>query len=652
MRRGLTILLFILSCNLFATNYYVDNTGTGDTLATIAEVNTLTLAGDDTVFFKKGCEWEEKLVVPNSGTKGHYIVFTNYGTESTNPEIIGSTTAVIWTETGTANVWQSATSVTDPFAGSSGNIFFLAVADTIIGDHKVYSAGYTNLVNEYDWTWNSNTLYVYAATDPDDRYVDVEASQLDYGIALNSKNYIEINAVDIYFQRISGVYNTSNTVLTGLTVRNCNIAYSGSPDGFGYGIHVICNNGLFEYNEIWEHGRRGISLYNYTSSDIDTIIVQNNIFHNGYHVTGVDLAPGSTTGSTGDISEVIIRNNLFYDEENVDVSGTAMISIYGAGTDTGISHDIYIYNNVLKYIAGYGIFLWRKPDDIFIYNNTFYGINKIQTSGGAFVYINKNEDDDTKIYVKNNIFYLDAVYATNTSASVYYLVGSAEFDHFTSDYNLYYNTDALARLYIHYNPTVYYRTSQWADWKTASGWDANSPTPADPSFTDDPTDLTLAEGSPAIGAGIGVGLVTDFAGSVWKDEPSIGAYEYDSELPTPTDLAELTTNPITTYNAFKATITYEITSNGGGTITERGVVYSTSANPTTSSSKVSGTGDVGSYTSYITNLSGGTTYHVRAYAINESGTSYGSDQNFTTPEMGAITSGGSIRLNGQTIIWR
>jgi len=68
----------------------------------------------------------------------------------------------------------------------------------------------------------------------------------------------------------------------------------------------------------------------------------------------------------------------------------------------------------------------------------------------------------------------------------------------------------------------------------------------------------------------------------------------------------------------------------GASITARGVCWSTSANPTTADSKTSdGTGD-GSFTSEITGLSPGKTYHVRAYATNSLGTSYGEDISFTT----------------------
>lgn len=65
-----------------AKTYYVDNTratNNDDTLATIAEVNALTLNPADQVLFKRGVEWREQLTVPNSGAEGYPIVFSDYG---------------------------------------------------------------------------------------------------------------------------------------------------------------------------------------------------------------------------------------------------------------------------------------------------------------------------------------------------------------------------------------------------------------------------------------------------------------------------------------------------------------------------------------------------------------------------------------------
>ncbi len=77
-----------------------------------------------------------------------------------------------------------------------------------------------------------------------------------------------------------------------------------------------------------------------------------------------------------------------------------------------------------------------------------------------------------------------------------------------------------------------------------------------------------------------------------------------------------------------------VTSNGGASVTTRGVCWSTTANPTISSSKTTDGTGTGTFTSSITGLTGGTTYHYRAYATNSAGTSYGSDLTFTTTAAG------------------
>jgi len=75
-----------------------------------------------------------------------------------------------------------------------------------------------------------------------------------------------------------------------------------------------------------------------------------------------------------------------------------------------------------------------------------------------------------------------------------------------------------------------------------------------------------------------------------------------------------------------------ITSDGGATITERGVCWSSGQTPTIANSKTSDGTGVGSFTSNITGLTIGATYYVRAYATNSAGTGYGSAMSFTTQQ--------------------
>lgn len=98
-----------------------------------------------------------------------------------------------------------------------------------------------------------------------------------------------------------------------------------------------------------------------------------------------------------------------------------------------------------------------------------------------------------------------------------------------------------------------------------------------------------------------------------------------------------TTSPVTDVTRTTATAGGEITSDGGSDIITRGVCWSLTANPTTSDPKTSVALGTGSYTSSLTDLQPGTTYHVRAYAINGVGTGYGADVTFLTLPVGYAT---------------
>ena len=73
-----------------------------------------------------------------------------------------------------------------------------------------------------------------------------------------------------------------------------------------------------------------------------------------------------------------------------------------------------------------------------------------------------------------------------------------------------------------------------------------------------------------------------------------------------------------------------VTSDGGASVTAKGVCWSTASNPITGDSHTSDGPGTGSFISSIIGLSPGTTYHVRAYATNSVGTGYGSDVSFKT----------------------
>jgi outer membrane protein OmpA-like peptidoglycan-associated protein len=84
------------------------------------------------------------------------------------------------------------------------------------------------------------------------------------------------------------------------------------------------------------------------------------------------------------------------------------------------------------------------------------------------------------------------------------------------------------------------------------------------------------------------------------------------------------------------TVAGNVTSENGSAVNERGIVYGTSANPTTSDTKItSGTG-TGTYSITTPTLSAGT-YFARAYAINSTGTTYGAEVTHSITQAPTLT---------------
>jgi len=93
----------------------------------------------------------------------------------------------------------------------------------------------------------------------------------------------------------------------------------------------------------------------------------------------------------------------------------------------------------------------------------------------------------------------------------------------------------------------------------------------------------------------------------------------------------LTTTNVTSITQTNGISGGNISSDGGATVTARGVCWSTTVNPTIAlSAKTSDGIGVGDFSSSIIGLTAGTAYHIRAYSTNAAGTSYGSDILFIT----------------------
>ena len=113
---------------------------------------------------------------------------------------------------------------------------------------------------------------------------------------------------------------------------------------------------------------------------------------------------------------------------------------------------------------------------------------------------------------------------------------------------------------------------------------------------------------------------------------SVGtSYGEPMQLEIRVDLPTVATEEVTNILDYGAVSGGMITSDGGGEIIAKGVVWSKSSNPTVDleTKTDEGKGNA-SFTSNLTDLSSGRTYYVRAYATNAVGTAYGEEKQFTT----------------------
>jgi hypothetical protein len=133
---------------------------------------------------------------------------------------------------------------------------------------------------------------------------------------------------------------------------------------------------------------------------------------------------------------------------------------------------------------------------------------------------------------------------------------------------------------------------------------------------------------------------TNSAGTAYGNEISF--------ITTSIQLPVLTTTAISNITLSTASSGGNITSDGGGAITARGVVWSTALNPTVAlSTKTTNGSGTGAFTSNITGLTANTQYYIRAYATNSAGTVYGNEVSFTTliPNYAAMYPTGTVYCN-------
>lgn len=107
-------------------------------------------------------------------------------------------------------------------------------------------------------------------------------------------------------------------------------------------------------------------------------------------------------------------------------------------------------------------------------------------------------------------------------------------------------------------------------------------------------------------------------------------YGNEVSFKTQSGIIELSTDVVSSIKSSSATFGCTIISDGGALVSERGICWSSSPNPTIDNAKTNIGSGIGTFSAKITGLSPNTTYFVRSFAINSQGVSYGNEVSFKT----------------------
>ena len=532
-----------------ATTYYVANNGNdnNDGLTTTTAWKTLDHVSDqtfqpgDAILLKRGDTWRETLYVTSSGTDSAWITFGAYGTGD-KPRILGSKQAVDWTQEAT-HIWRSGTSVSNPYQGgySYAEVFFEELDGSYSwGKHQDYNASFSNMTTEYDWSWNANSLYVYALSNPGARYAAVEAPQRDSGIRLPEENsstgiaeYVAFDNLEIMYTMRHGLYSGYREVEAhGLKVTNSHIGMVGVKGGSSaYCIATWYSDVLIQDNWIHDCGRRGISMNTYTDETpgltISNVTIDNNYFANGFHTTGPDIS--SLPGLVHTFTNFTISNNLFDDSargnagihDGCYASSCTSNVIYISAHDSHYS-DFTIHNNIIVGATSRAMLL-VDMDDVQVYHNTVYGSHPDARPYGLVLF-----DNVTHIDMRNNIFHGTLTDDIHTDGRLVLDQGASTFS--IRDNNLYFQEDDGQPIIGSENGVGGWDVFmyEWDSWQTASGFETNSPDPQRPLFIDrEQGDFRLQAGSPAIDAGV---IIPGINEGYNDAAPDLGAIEFTPNL--------------------------------------------------------------------------------------------------------------------------
>ncbi|MCK4965617.1 right-handed parallel beta-helix repeat-containing protein, partial [bacterium] len=439
---------FMFGSHSEAATYYID-AGIGDDSnsglshfspwKTINKVNSMDFSPGDSVLFKRGGIWREQLTVSSSGNSSGYITFSAYGTGN-NPIIMGSDSITGWTENN--NKW------TKDFTNKPGGLWFINKTGDIIWGAQRKSLD--ELINEYDWCWNSGILYIVSGSNPDEKFRSIEVSWRRYCIGFNSgtRNYICVSDFELMFAYRRGVvggWDETNQSKKWIIEKNIIHHIGEREDEYGDGIAYYALDAVIRNNNIYEIGNHGIYSISYKSPSTNVVIEYNTIC-NSCH-TGIDVM-----GYGGIHKDIIIRYNIvYYTDYFLNTRPRKSNAIYISGPYSEL-RDVEIYNNIVFNSASAGIHIGKNTHNIEVFNNTVY---KTRDEWSSAFY----STTEGAVTIKNNI-------GMNGKSGALKVFGSLE--NKTIDYNCWYQETGSI---------IAYAGKDYADWNTyknETNFDAHS----------------------------------------------------------------------------------------------------------------------------------------------------------------------------------
>ena len=388
-----------------------------------------------------------------------------------------------------------------------------------------------------------------------------------------------------------------------------NIRDAENEQSFGFNIELWTGEGGIEIYENDLNGCIDMGGYGYWDdySYGFAFIVQNNKIVQPVRPTyqgeaGMILEGGGRDGC------YFLRNWVenFSTGLTLGATGVALVQGY---EDVTVAYNVFANVGWVSGGAGYGMTGYNTTQNLHVNNLRFLNnvVYKVNSTDGYGINFNVTRMTWNNTEIRNNIF-------VNTESPIEFR--SQTLTNINVDNNLFYGNSE--------GPTEYPSC-------TVTGNTFNNNLPGtNPIFTEAGIDFRLLPSSMAIDAGINVGLTSDYLGNPVPvgGGCDIGAYEYNEfDYYPPT----VSTSPVINITETTAMSGGVIISDGGGTISAKGVCWSTSPAPTTSDDKTSDGTGTRSFTSNVTGLSNGVTYYLRAYATNSIGTAYGLESSFTTP---------------------